>query len=235
MKIRIVTSCTGKKRYKPQERLEYRDFVGDADHLKLREEDLSEYRLPAGEMYTGQQHARLMRGVEYVRSGPPPRIHVDLYVVSAGYGLVHEKHPIVPYECTFNTLSSNESRKLILRTGVVESFRRLVAEPSDCTLVLLGNTYLRLLDISPYLTFGGRTIFLSGDRAAKRLRSIKGVEAIALSNENARQFSCGMVGLKGEVAARMLKAMSLDRTMIENLTAGSSSALKNLVDITVEY
>ena len=43
---------------------------------------------PAGEIYTGMQHLRLMEGIQelWKKFG---RSVVDLYIVSAGYGVIH--------------------------------------------------------------------------------------------------------------------------------------------------
>src|SRR4051812_23803715 len=96
--IIIVTSCTGEKQYKPDNQLVKHDFESDKDAFQTRQEELAEYCLPAEEMYTGQQHLRLMRGIEALRVCSV--YHIDLQIVSAGYGLITGDTPVAPYECT---------------------------------------------------------------------------------------------------------------------------------------
>lgn len=234
MNIRILTSCTGKKRYEPDAKLLYRDFIRKSAHIHLREEELSEYQLPARDMYTGQQHIRLLRGIEYIRRTAATHTKINLSIMSAGYGIVHEDHVIAPYECSFNQLTSIQSKELASRTGVVRDFRNFLAEESDYTLILLGNSYLRMLEISPSMSLGGRTIFLASEGFSKRLKDLVGATTIALSNRNTRQFSCGLVGLKGEIAARILKAITLDNTIMNRLVTDSSSAIQELTEIDVK-
>jgi hypothetical protein len=60
--------------------LTLRDFERGPRHIKARERELGDLLTPAQELYTGQQHARRMRGVRALRSargaaraGRPPR------------------------------------------------------------------------------------------------------------------------------------------------------------------
>ncbi len=66
MKMLVITSCTGEKRYHPANQLVQDDF-SDTERLAAREKELSEFACPAGEMYTGMQHLRLMEGVRTLR------------------------------------------------------------------------------------------------------------------------------------------------------------------------
>ena len=70
---------------------------------------LVEYQVPALDMYTGQQHVRLLDGVQYIHD-QRPEIDINIFIVSAGYGLIPSNREIVLYECTFNDMKVREIR-----------------------------------------------------------------------------------------------------------------------------
>ncbi len=96
MKILIITSCTGEKQHKPDDQLTLDDLRLGAKHVRAGEKRMQEYLLPSGQMYTGQQHVRLMRGVESFRENCGKDDEIDLWVLSAGYGLIPEDRKIAP-------------------------------------------------------------------------------------------------------------------------------------------
>src|SRR5690348_7730055 len=102
MKIQVITSCTGEKRHSAPNQLVQEDFRGlhDSGLFNARLQSLSECFLPAEDMYTGEQHARLMSGVQTIRKSLSDDA-VDVWILSAGYGLISGHVRIVPYECTF--------------------------------------------------------------------------------------------------------------------------------------
>lgn len=109
MRILIITSCTGEKASSPGNQLVLEDFVRGGAHLSKREKELKAFALPAGEIYTGQQHVRLMRGIEAVKGAKS--LSIDLHIVSAGYGMIPGDQSVVPSECTFATMKSKELRE----------------------------------------------------------------------------------------------------------------------------
>ena len=60
------------------------------DHLARRENELLDFCRPAGEIYAGEQHVRLMGGVRSIRevTGKELRIEVAVHILSAGYGVI---------------------------------------------------------------------------------------------------------------------------------------------------
>jgi hypothetical protein len=81
--------CTGEKRFKPDNQLTLEDFQ-EPTRLQQREAALAEFACPAGQMYTGMQHLRLMEGVQLLRQAFGQDA-VTVAILSAGYGLVEEK------------------------------------------------------------------------------------------------------------------------------------------------
>jgi hypothetical protein len=66
MKVLVITTCTGRKKHKPPNQLNYEDFAS-LKCLRRRTAELKDFKVPAAEMYTGQQHQHLMAGLEEVR------------------------------------------------------------------------------------------------------------------------------------------------------------------------
>jgi hypothetical protein len=90
-RILIVTSCTGEKSVTQERALTLADFEKGAAHVKKREQELKEQLTQAEDLYSGLQHVRLMRGVRAFREAHAPNgsgAMLDLWILSAGYGLV---------------------------------------------------------------------------------------------------------------------------------------------------
>lgn len=109
LKTLVITSCTGEKKFKPANQLIMNDFI-DPLRLAMREEALNKYKMPAGQMYTGMQHLRLIEGIERLRN-IYGHDFVDLCIVSAGYGLLPEDKEIVPYEVSFTTMRARQIKQ----------------------------------------------------------------------------------------------------------------------------
>lgn len=163
MRILVITSCTGEKQHSPAEQLTQADFqiLGDLQAFAAQEEKLATYRTQAEAIYTGQQHVRLMRGVGEARQVLGAET-LDLWVLSAGYGLIPGSQEIVPYECTFNGMKSGELRAWADHLGIPAAMRNLLAEPYDLALLLLGDGYMKACDLDETVQLGGLTSSFSG-------------------------------------------------------------------------
>jgi hypothetical protein len=205
MKIRIITSCTGQKRYSPENQLTQTDFchVHEPGEFDLLEERLSEFSTSAQDLYTGLQHVRLMEGVRRMREECGAD-SVDLWILSAGYGLIPANREIVPYECTFQGMKAREIDTWAQHLRVPEDVRQFFMRPADLVLVLLSDVYLRALALDEDVTFAAPTLFFTGKASQKRIKGQGTLRTVLLTNREAKCFSCGLVGLKGEVARRIL-------------------------------
>lgn len=225
MRLRIVTSCTGEKRHDPPESLTLQDFQAGAEHVRSREEELSEWLASAGEMYTGLQHVRLMAGVRSYRE----RGGVELFVVSAGYGLVEENRLIAPYEATFNGMARKDVVAWGSKLGLPLDMRRVLSAPADLQVLLLGDSYLAACGFDGDIGLGGPTIVFCGEAARKRLPTLDRLKAVVVANRDAKRFSCGLVGLKGELAKRLLTLLSEAPEMLERIVGATSSEVLDLL------
>lgn len=215
MKLLIITSCTGEKASSPGNQLVLEDFVRGGAHLSKREKELTAFALPAGEIYTGQQHVRLMRGIEAAKGAKS--LSLGLHILSAGYGVIPADQSVVPYECTFATMKSKELRQWADQIGVPQVFRETVKGKYDLGLILLGDNYLDACALDATVAFGGPTVLFCGTGMATKLPSMAKVRVVPVANPEAKRFSCGLVGLKGELAARLLKGIADNPAVLGHL------------------
>jgi hypothetical protein len=216
LKILIITSCTGEKVVEHSDQLTLEDFQAGAKHIARREKELKDLCRPAGEIYTGEQHVRLMRGVEAFRAGKK-KDPVKLHVLSAGYGVIPESRVVAPYETTFATMKSKELRDWADSLKVSDDFRKTVTDKYDLGLILLGDNYLQACNLDATVKFCGPTLLLCGTGMAKKLPSLKNVRVVPVSNPEAKRFSCGLVGLKGDLAARLLHGLQAESDKVAKL------------------
>jgi hypothetical protein len=215
LKILIITSCTGEKVVEHSDQLTLDDFKSGPKHVAQREKELKQLCRTAGEIYTGEQHVRLIRGVEAVRNEKKDR--VELHVLSAGYGVIPESRLVAPYETTFATMKTKELRDWADALKVPEDFRKTVEGKYDLGLILLGDNYLQACAVDASIKFGGPTLLFCGTAMAKKLPTLKHVRVVPISNPEAKRFSCGLVGLKGELAARLLKGIGDNPAVLNRL------------------
>lgn len=177
MRVLIITSCTARKADTP---------------------------LPAGEFYFGEQHRRLMLGIKAFRERGGS---VDLYIISAEYGMMWGGRSVEPYNRSFVGMSKKEIRERGIGLGIPRQFSILMRSEVDATLILLGDDYLEACCISPAMTFASPTYVFCGRKAAGKFPSIvnqRNLHFQIVSNALAKEIGCGMVGLKGELAKRFL-------------------------------
>ncbi len=100
-------------------------------------------------MYAGRQHRLVMKSVDRLRAANP---RIDLFIVSAGYGLLTEQQRIVPYEARFSRASRRttlrRARQLHIRTDLQDRLRMYAV-----AIFLLSDAYLAAieapLDVAP--------------------------------------------------------------------------------------
>ncbi|MBO3459109.1 hypothetical protein G7B40_011880 [Aetokthonos hydrillicola Thurmond2011] len=214
LRVLVITSCTAEKRFNPTNQLTIEDFK-DPEKLKARSLTLSEFACPAGQMYTGLQHLRVMEGINILR-GCLGEKAVDLKIISAGYGLISEDEVIVPYSVTFNSMKSDEISSWADILKIHENFERAVIG-YNLIFVLLGDKYLRALKL-PIETAPNQTfIFLASNKSINHIYSKAKHEVLTLSNADASRFGCALVGLKGQIlkliAAKIRKTPDLLETL----------------------
>jgi queuine/archaeosine tRNA-ribosyltransferase len=224
-RIFILTSCTGQKAVEDPTHLTLEDFRRGHVHIRERERVLNDKLTPAENLYSGMQHVRLMRGVQVARNA---RMDIDLKIVSAGYGVIEPERKIAPYEATFIGMGKAALRQWAHQLGIPSDVRSALAAPSDLALMLLGDDYLTACELGDKIKLGGPTLALCGRASAAKLPKLPNLHPILLSNADTKRFSCGLVGLKGEVAARLLEIIAVDRKRLAAFVSNPQGAVADL-------
>lgn len=214
-RVLVVTSCTGEKRSKPENQLRLEDFK-DSARLQKRHEELAKFVYPAGQMYTGVQHLRVMEGVQLLRQSLG-REAVDVVILSAGYGVIPEDKTIVPYEVTFNTMKGYEVDDWAKFLGIRQAFERAIVG-YDLVFMLLGENYLRSLCL-PVETCSNQTfIFLASSKSANYIRDNRAkTYVLPLSNAGAKHYRYGLVGLKGFLFKRFAECVAREGMLLQKV------------------
>ena len=78
-------------------------------HVAKRERELNDALMPAGEIYSGEQHVRLMRGVRKFREAADGNgARLDSAHSLGWLRDIGEDRHVAPYECTFATMKTKE-------------------------------------------------------------------------------------------------------------------------------
>lgn len=230
-RILVVTSCTGEKKFKPENQLGFKDFE-NRKRLASGEKKLVQSMCTAGEMYTGMQHLRLMEGVKLLRNSFEDKA-IDVNILSAGYGLIPENRMIAPYEVTFNGMKGHEVDSWASQLGIQSDFEKAI-QGYDLVFLLLGENYLRSLSLAVNTRTDQTFIFLASQSSRKWIRSLNAKTFILpLSNSDAKHYRYGLVGLKGFLFKKFAEIVVTDlnwRTKVYN----NPQYFKEILDYVVE-
>ena len=97
VRLLIVSACTSRKKFAPLDQLTEAE-LDEPTSRQHGEARLAGYRLPCVEMYTGTSHNFVIDAIKMLRDNGYSISH---FILSAGYGLLSESDPIVPYNVTF--------------------------------------------------------------------------------------------------------------------------------------
>ena len=183
MKTLIITSCSSSKKIKVSDK-KYKltpcDF-DDEEKKKEKEERISkyhnEYILPAYEMYTGRFYGNdetdcFKKGYEEFKNRYGDDF-VDVYILSAGYGLIEPTKEICPYDVSYIYSEFKKIKVLGYKTkkewgdklNSRSDLNKLIKEKEyDLILLYLSNDYLEALGIPNdklVVKEGARVIFFN--------------------------------------------------------------------------
>lgn len=141
-KVLVVTNCTAEKEVELDKVLDILrnnkmkmpsfDIENEDKYLKI----LSEFRKPAGEIYGGT-FKNVKKLAEKLRSAGK---QVDIYIISARYGLISEDHPIIPYDATLKGLSKEEIRKWAEKHKIEQKLEKIIKD-YDLIIIALPKEY----------------------------------------------------------------------------------------------
>jgi len=171
-----------------------------------------------------------MRGITRFRAGSTG-FKIDLRILSAGYGLVDGMRELSSYDSSFAGLRKSEIERRADELNIPGDVARTLAKPSALALLLLGDDYMRAAGIDGHVAFGGPAIAFGGTQLAQRFEGVETLKVVAAGKNQARQFSCGLVGLKGELAGRLLEHLAVRPDLIHMVSRPEFDVL-DLLDLT---
>jgi len=195
MQMLVVSSCGKKKKVQPST-LPTCDDLSSTNwaHWKTK---LNPYILPAAEMYTGNQFTQLLVGVERLRR--IKGFDIDVYIVSAGFGLLSEQDLIPPYECSFSAMKKGEILSRADTLGIQDDFAKLMTQGYDFSYLALGKSYMTAIGFQ-WLEFIHGTIASFVKEVEK-----EGILYLPANANTVHEFSAnghkihGVTGFKGDL------------------------------------
>jgi len=164
----------------------------------------SDHALLAEDLYAGQQHRRLMRGVKAYRAAGQPAGALELNILSAAHGVIPGDTALHSYDASFTGMRREQLRRHADQLGIPEAVAQLLTARRRLAVLLLGDNYLRAAQLSSTVELGAPTLAFTSPNSATRLPTMPRLHPITLDNNDARRFSCGLAALKGDLAARLL-------------------------------
>lgn len=192
--IRVVTTCTSRKQGA---------FAGTSRSPLpgLAREDND---LPAELLYIGEQHRRLMVGVRELQAVRP----VEVWVISAKAGLISGKHEIAPYDESFAGMRVDAIRAVADRLNIPNDVRRLVGDPAELTMVLVGNDYFDAADLGRPVAWASPTLLFASSSRIAQLPPYPNLRPVVVNQALAKRWSLPLTLLKGELVRRLLSALA---------------------------
>lgn len=171
--------------------------------------------LPALERYNGPTFQVLRR---FLAEAEPELKDVDVYVLSAEYGLITAGKPIEDYDRLMTTVRATE-----LRQEVSDRLREILIRGFDEVFVSLSELYLQVIDGFEALVPNGTEVTISQASMGKRLTALKSwlyqlpERAIASEREESTVIVSGQATLRGqEIEAIAEEVMALARQALED-------------------
>jgi hypothetical protein len=198
----VVTPCSATKRRAVPHPPAYEDLV-DPDRRAAAFVRLAGAVVPAAELYGGAHHSTVKGAVCRLRR-LLPRTRVDVAIVSAGYGVLGEHDPVIPYEATFAGLPRGEAVRRGRELGIRPELARRLAT-AEVALFLLGEDYLAAIEAP--LASAPTELYLAS--AAAHLDG-PGVIKVPAGRVEARRLGVAPRMVKAALFARFVEAVADD-------------------------
>lgn len=222
----VIGTCTGDKDVRGCPCMLTDGDFEDPTLLQRREAEFARWAVPAGRLYTGWQHRYMMNGVDLLRRRFGSAA-CSVKIISAGYGLVDEGQPLVPYEATFQDKRRDWIGRRARQLGIPEAVREAV-RGYECVMFLLGNQYLLSIHPPPHPSPGQRFIFFTSTSTFPLSSDL----TIIPAGKAETRFGAGTVALKGKMFELFATGLCRRPEMWENvLSDGSSRTVLSLIEI----
>ncbi len=183
-KVLILASCSKKKSIDLNKVMRLLRSYGlglpsnDLENEALYRKILRIYIRPAEEMYRGI-FSNVKKIANILRNHGK---HVDIYIISARYGLIKGSDPIIPYEATLKGLKPSEIATWASGMGIPDKLRSILSNNYDLIIAVLPKEYAYAIkSVLPSLLSNPRTILITATSAIPRYTNIK---ALVLPGSN---------------------------------------------------
>ncbi len=149
-RLLIISSCGKAKRVHSPNQPDCNDLTTK----KIRKEIKKKFKqqlIRAGSLYTGPQTFSIAKAINLLKENH----EVDYYIISAGFGLVHEDTLLPPYDCTFSGKTKKQIQKMSDNLKIKQNLLSLMKKKYDFVYLALGRTYMMTIgSLSRYKDIG---------------------------------------------------------------------------------
>ncbi len=186
MRTLVITPCSAKKRGDVPHPATVLD-LGDPERRRPAEARLTAFACSAAEMYTGEHHRRVMKGLREVWR-EHGRETLDVSILSAGYGLLDADDVIIPYDVTFDQFDQTTLASWLVHLQLRNRAIALVRE-YDLVFYLLTGRYLDVLNLPLAVPDRVQQIVLADQESLAAMPAVPNLHPlVAAGNEAARRW-----------------------------------------------
>lgn len=201
LNLLIISSCTGEKKYYPDNKA----LATDLDNIFLRqkkEEELKEYKVKACEMFISLQNKIIIESLNHLND---KHLNAELCYISSGYGLISKDEEVIPYDVNLSAMSMFDLDK---RSDFLKVHEELYykAKNFDLIIYLLGYEYLRMLKLPIDLDSNIKQIFFISPSDEKVLPDNNDFYLVKTGNEEASKYNI----TPSELKAFIFKSICLE-------------------------
>ena len=209
--VAVITACSSSKMApKHVNALSWSDIRGAPEHLARRTEELKRYMRAAEDLYSGQHHLRLMRGVRaFRRSG---RGALTLKIVSAGFGVVDGATELPPYDESFSMRSSAWINNRAEDLEIPQAANAFLTRRETLKLFCLGDDYYEAcaFDWKLHHHSNEHSVVFCSRKYAATVPDMANLHVVLCSQGQASKYKLAMVALKGELGGVLLERLAAE-------------------------
>jgi len=210
LKILIISSCAGEKKYSPANKALSADL--DDFHLRqIKEKELETYKIPAKEMFLSSHNLKILEGIKLIKD--IPNIKIDLSFVSSGYGFINSDDFVIPYEINLPIMTKTELDK---RADFLKIHEEAYYKARNYDLVFfsMGYEYLRTLKLPLQFSDDVKQIFFTSPNNEKFIPKDKNTFVFVLGNEELSTLKIQANELRGFIFKLLCKSIFEDNNII---------------------
>jgi len=202
VKLLIISSCTKKKQFSKTNQPNWDNLSTKESKIKYLKAFYSE-SCKAIDMYKGQQHKMIIESIQILKK----YIEVDFFIISAGFGLLHQDEIILCYESSFSDKNKSQIIERSNQLEIMSDFIKLLNKNYDLIYLALGKKYLiSIYDWEKYIK--SLTIAFTPSINSNVL-SLKSNNEVVIGLKSSGYKIHGTIGLKGDLlkifAEKLLK------------------------------